>query len=611
MFIQYCISFIFSWRGGNLEFQSTDSDKLATSNTLTTADQSISTAAQIQRWMKGASWYILIPLIFILLFYVTLYYPCNNPSGCPIDLSHQLIGKGGDDFEWFGFMYLTKENILGLHHPFADTNIYRFPSGFGYSYGFDGAFAILVGAILGMIFPLIIAYNITILCIVAANMYISSFYFYKIGNIYAKTAPSLLALKSILAGVLFGLCPYVLTRLIGHLNLAFVPGFAALAWAFLNHFKKIQDQQPINHRDITYYLIAFLLLWIGTPEYVMFGALLLVPCLVVVAILKRKAMMETLGAVFCSKKELESLFVWTITITAITLFLFGGFFMATFSHSISVPWKFSTPVGTKRMILDLLAPKAIFGPLWYKFPLLRNRGLESAFIGLSGIFILLTYPFSKTTRKQTVIFLSIFIYILILISGILPFPQHTPQRFSILFMLLLSVAFMINEHLGQKFTMILLVILLLERCVLSVQVAMPIDLALIPPIENMSGSAIMTAPLTTEVFGSPHNVLPYFTHKKIVGGYFHWSANNPDSQRTMNDPTFGIFRCDGSPPEEKRQILEKMKSLDIRAISVDRIMINNETFDCKPLMQWLDAYVKDKSISLLVKGTRMDIYSLN
>ncbi len=565
--------------------------------------------------LKGASWYFLIPLIFILLFYATLNYHCSTAPECPINLSHQLIGGGGDDFEWFGFMYITKENILGLHHPFADTNIYRYPTGFGYSYGFDGAFAILAGAILGIIFPLIIAYNLTIFLIIAVNIYLSSYYFNKIGKLYSTIPNQLILLKSLLAGIMFGLCPYVLTRLVGHLNLAFVPGFAALAWAFLNHYKKMQERQPINNRDIANYLVAFLLLWLGSPEIIMFGLLLLIPCLVTVTILKWEAAVATSKSIFHSRKELLHLIFWTGIFVSIALYLFGGFFVAAFKHKIFVPWTLSSSIGIRIIALDLLAPKPILGPLWNRFPLLQEQVQsgywESAFIGLSGIFVLLAYFFSKNTWRQKAIVLLPLIYILTIIAGILPIPLHTPQRLVILLMLILSIVFTVNERFKYWSATALLLILLAERCVFSTRVASPIDLALIPPIENIQGQAIMTVPLIWhDVDDSPQDVLPYFTHKKIVGGYFHWSAYNPSSVETINHSDFDIFRCN-KLSRSHDNVLETMKSLGILTISVNKKIGKSWLYNCSAFQKWLEDRIKDKSISLLVEGERLAIYSLN
>ena len=137
-----------------------------------------------------------------------------------INVNSNLIGDGYDNYEFFGFMNLAKENILSFKHPFSQTNTLRYPDGFDFSYGYDGAFAVLTGAFLSMFLGAIIGYNLTIVIILFLNIYLSFYYFKKFGQL--KNHKGGLELKSLLAAIIFGVSPYVFARINGHLNLALV-----------------------------------------------------------------------------------------------------------------------------------------------------------------------------------------------------------------------------------------------------------------------------------------------------------------------------------------------------------------------------------------------------
>ena len=103
---------------------------------------------------------LLIPIIIfltLLVFNLTpvctfRYEKCLEEDSVPFNPFIQVIGDEGDGYEYMGFINLTRENILNLKHPFADTNTLRYPVGFNYSYGFDGALPVLIGSIFSIVF---------------------------------------------------------------------------------------------------------------------------------------------------------------------------------------------------------------------------------------------------------------------------------------------------------------------------------------------------------------------------------------------------------------------------------------------------------------------------
>ena len=90
------------------------------------------------------------------------------------DFSGSIIGDGGDNYEYFSFQYLVKENIADFKYPLAKTDTLRYPVGFDLANSYDGVFSVFTGAFLGLVVPQPVAYNLTIIFILTFH-YFSSF----------------------------------------------------------------------------------------------------------------------------------------------------------------------------------------------------------------------------------------------------------------------------------------------------------------------------------------------------------------------------------------------------------------------------------------------------
>ena len=185
-------------------------------------------------------------------------------------LAHQLI-SGGDTYEWFAFMSVIRDNIIHVRHPFADSTLLAYPVGFKFGFGFDGAYADLVGGNLGLILPMIVSYNLTILVVILTNIILSAYCFYRIALLWSEGSEILLRFKSTIAGIFFGLSPFVIARLNGHLHLAFVASFPLFVFA-LAQFDWQARNKCLSVFDLSLIPLALFVLAIGALEYVVFFA---------------------------------------------------------------------------------------------------------------------------------------------------------------------------------------------------------------------------------------------------------------------------------------------------------------------------------------------------
>lgn len=554
------------------------------------------------RMLISQNKYALLPLIFILLLYVRLGFPCGKKV-CPINLTQQLIGDGGDSYEYFGFMYLTKQNILEFKHPFADTDIFRYPDGFNYSFGFDGAFPNIVGAVLSFVFPLSLSYNITILIILLCNIYLSAFCFRKIG-LLAGRPDDLLSLKSYLAGIMFGLCAYVMSRINGHLNLSFISGFACLGLAMSSVFWKIHTQQNLNSTDISFFPIAFLLLAIGSLEYLAF-AILLLPPLALYLILKRAIFWKELQGVFSNKNERNTVILVSVGCLAIFFYLFFGFIQALLNATIffrsSIPAQFPG----KNFLIDLITPKNYIVPLLQGKKLFDGGIERSYFLGLSWFVLAVEYLFLQKKGFIGGVFITLLLYILFLYSGFLPFPMIFTGRFSLLLILLMAIAFVVHPQFGWKTAAVVVCVMFLEQSFMSFHLTPPLAPAL-AALKNEKGAAIITIPIYPPQTFS--DILPSITGKKVTGGYFHWTANTARANSFITNNQFALLSCKGDRNGKLTSLLPFLREMDVSVLLIDLGAINRYACDMNALFSQIKQLEREKLLQKKFSNKEMEIY---
>jgi len=117
----------------------------------------------------------LIPVL-ILLFYFFVIFLVTFPA--VLHFGSQYIGDGFDNYQFSGYQLAAWDNLSHGKHPFAFTNIWRYPVGFNFGYSFDGTFATLVGAILLPFLGIITAYNLSLILSLLVNLLCSHRFFY-------------------------------------------------------------------------------------------------------------------------------------------------------------------------------------------------------------------------------------------------------------------------------------------------------------------------------------------------------------------------------------------------------------------------------------------------
>lgn len=529
-----------------------------------------------------------------------------------------LIGDGGDNYEFLSFSYIAKENILNGKLPFSDTTILRYPVGFNFHYGMDGVVPVLLGALLSIIFDKVIAYNLTILSLFFVNTWATLFFFTKISELLGNNKNKL---NILLATIMFSLAPYVIARSQGHVNLCFVAGFPI----FLCGLVLILKSKRISLQDIFHLYLGALLIGLGSLQYVIltvYTLTILLPFVIFYLYYsdKLKEFLEKLLTLIKQK------FFWFATLLFLSIFVlsFWGYIQAMFTGDLVKVAHSSKFITISK--LDFLVPNKFMGSVWEKY---NNSGSDMEKVislGLVGTFIALVV-FIKTSRIIKFCFLTLFLIYWMLSFGYLQLPNyHEGARFTLVISLFISIVILLNKTFSsKKYASLMIVLLLVERLFFTIRAEEASMLRSLEYLRQESGTAIITAPLTR--YTSINSAYPVFHNKKVIDGYFHYTANSEESRKYFNHPYLSKFNCNiervekipliNYTEEDYFGFVETTKVLDISHI----LVVKNMRFgtlhwkECLHVQQWLsfikEQSLKTDSLEIIQSDKNFEVWKLN
>ena len=458
-----------------------------------------------------------------------------------INPTTHIIGEGKDSFEFFGFMHIVAHNISTKLYPFSDTNVLRYPDGFSFSYGYDGGFAVLTGGVLGLFLPQVLAYNVTILLILIMNLYLSWIAFSKIGHLYNKTN---IDYRAFVAALIFGYSPFVLARINSHLNLAFVAGLPLLLYSIALIINRYDNNRSLDRQEYLTVFFSLLLISLGSLQYLVilsyvFIALIGITYLIPIYRGYRGVISFFLNDI--SRKAADGIFVFFM----VFLFFYWGYIKAFLSGELETGTILNN-IAEDPTLLDLFVPNSYLGSYYEIFNGSTYSIEKVATIGLIGILLLLICLIS--IRKQRQLFrlsISLFLFYIFFATGSLSLPLYPEGgRFVVFISLLLGLLVMLVDFLkSRKLTMFIIIVLLLERALLTVQTTEVPDFSFISEIRSDIGASVLNIPTTK--FNSMESALPYFYDTNVFGGYFHHTALNKEAEKNINETgLLGKFNCE-------------------------------------------------------------------
>lgn len=483
-------------------------------------------------------------------------------------LAERLIGRPGDSYNFFNDMYIVRENLLHWRHPFAFSDVLRYPVGFWFGGGgFDGALSALVGGVLGFVFQPVLTYNLTILFLALANVSVSAFYFHKMSRASMPSAPDEdHALRACCAGLLFGLSPYVYARFSGHLNLAFIGGFAAFAWAAYVAF--VRHGKPVNgHALLRACAAAILLLAMGSVQYLAIAALFAAP---LVFCVRPRHVRQCWHSLVTDRKQWSATTLQCCLLAAVFLFIFHGYVIAILTHQLQTV----RSGGNNPNVWDFFVPNPYFGSVWSALRLSGSAIGRSVFLGSATIVALGWFLFSSRVRASVQFRVALYLcYVCLLLGGSLRTPfidmfvrTGSHGRYVIGILLIAACVVAASKIFSARVTRVIVVLAILDRLLLAIPMTAPVPVAVLASARTLPGAGALSLPN-----GSfEADLIPTFSGKKLVGGIFKYNADIAATRTFQHTLPLSLFSCSVQKRDQAdyAKAVRKMLDSDIRTVFV-------------------------------------------
>lgn len=468
-------------------------------------------------------------------------------------LGSLFIGDGYDNYQQAGYQALFATLVNSGQYPFSHTDLWRYPVGFDFARGFDSYLGVAGGGLLTLVVGMPLAYNLTLLILLALNGLASFAFFRKL------TQSSWLGAIGMLC---YGFSFYVLARADAHLNLVFIAAVPLAGLSLLT----LKEATTLGKKDFGLFGITIAALLVGSLQYLLMIAFGVIWLGFVLLIFYRKQ--------YASLKQLlnnnkQGLF-WLSTAGLIAfIVLYGAQLSALFSGSFIFFSRSEVLSHATPSLTDFLFPNGYLSFLLFHLgKSTSDASVEKVvFFGWLEILLFVSFFFTGYTKRLKIFLLSL---------GLLPFilslgygqANHAPflpyrfleyvfpfkgiaetGRYFILtsFVMTTAVVLGLKRHFTRySFSTICLVIvgiLILERIPSHFLLAPSLkDQNYIAVVKKLPGKAVLDLPVNP--YYAPYDMLSYYYDKPIVNGYFHWSSDGiPEQSFIGTNSPLGLYTC--------------------------------------------------------------------
>jgi hypothetical protein len=455
----------------------------------------------------------------------------------------QIIGDGGDNYEFYGYMYVAHDNIAHGKYPFTHSTLMRYPGGFDFSYGYDGAFATSTGALLSFIVPLPLAFNLTIVAILWFNLFLSFYFFRKIAHL-VKHSPGQ-NLQYFIAGMLFGWSPFVFARLNGHLNLAVLGGLPILLYFLIKFFRSIWHEQKISFADYLAVGLGFLTVAVGSLQYIVLTVECGIVFLLFALVVMRKpafVWIRRFIKLLTPRKFLIIVAAAFLTIAGFLLFYYG-YAWAILTHNFSTQGVSYADSLYFPSWIDLIVPNSFLGSWWAYLSSSPAEIERVSSFGMVPLLLFIAFVLRLKNKKLIVSIAALIGFFIIVTLSPFHLPLvPEPGRVVVFALLAMTALWTIYEvKINKKILVLILVLLIAEHAFYLIRISPQMPWKAAQVVSSTQGSAVLDVPLSPLSFTG---ALPYLWQKNILDGSFHYPAKNALADRTLTDPQIENFVCD-------------------------------------------------------------------
>lgn len=470
-------------------------------------------------------------------------------------LRTHIIGDGGDNVEYYSYLHIARDNIQQMKYPWAYSDVYRYPYGFDFGLGSDAKAFVLIGGALSTFLSIPVVFNLLVLLIFTVNGFVSYMFFRSLTNSF---------LLGVAGGIMYGFSYFVMTKGMAYINLMQVYGFPLLGIGVL----RIIQQRMILTRDIIVIILALLAIAASSAFY-----FVLLISVVVIALpwLGIWLVINQLDfSISINRILLLGIIIAAFLIGTLLFFpMMKGFMEGkakNFSPHQSYPWAFSLFTNDYyKPFLDtsVLLPRYIQNN--------ESIDLDSGnYMGIVEILLFIGYVFSlRKSRRELfhhILFVSFILFLWLLSLGvggralilpltylkaIPPFSMvNSPNRLFVIYYLMVisGVLLYLREHkISRYFTIIVIILTLLERINMNYPTtgldARGANNKYTQVLKKFSGEGVLILPLPRG-HTSYYNLVPFYSGKKLIDGYFHRFADGPLQNIATDQQELSLFRCE-------------------------------------------------------------------
>jgi len=471
----------------------------------------------------------------VFIFFIGLSIIFTFPS--ILHLNTKIIGDGGDNYLYFGYQNIFASQVKAGQIPFSFSTMVRFPFGFPFYRAYDTFVGVVLGGLVSIFINPITAYNLSVLFLLS----LSAFFSYVLFRYISKKE-----LVGIAGGIIYGFSFYGLGRSNGHIGLLFTAGFPLLFYSLM----RIHDSP--SKKNILYLCSSVLLIAIASFQYLllMFVSLLIgIPVLFLFFPNEGKRLLVNLF------KSLNRAWVFVIPFILFFLVVTGPIIFSYLSGSFvhtdrSAAFKEYSP-----SLSEYVLPNKYLGMLANTVTDKINTNPSSieriSYIGiveiiLFGLFLML---YRKNNQiKKMLLFLFAVPFFLSLgfynsdFNIVLPysylfkyFPfSSIPEtaRFIVLYLIPFTIGIiLLMSTIRSRFVIyFVLILLVFERISFSTRLSsLPYAKEYINKVRSLGNAGVLDIPISYE--NTYQNTLPSYYRRSIVGGTFHWSADDMNTRQ--------------------------------------------------------------------------------
>ncbi len=538
----------------------------------------------------------IIGIFFLLLAIVASRIWTINPLT-------EIVGDGGDKYEYFGYMHLANQNISKMAHPFSYTNTLRYPQGFDFGYGRDGIIIVLFGALLGFIIPLPLAYNFTVIAVLWLNLAVPFFILRQILKLTHARTDSINYI-SFIGAIIEGWSPYLFSRLNGQLNLSLGIGMPILFYTFFRLYLALKNNVRLHASHFIHIALAYLLISFSSAQYLLITVQVSffvgVGFLVWRIIRKKSLSIFTTLVVFIASYSRNIFYAIVVFLTPF-LFFQGSYLKAIFTNQINLDSVKVLNPQIRPTLFDIFIPNAYLGDWWSTLNPTYITIEKLVGFGIIGWLIIVGYLFYEKQKQYLYRIIALFILLFISLLFLKPLFVPEPARIWIVFSFPIIVAISQRIHIQNKMVLLCLIILLLiERSFYAIMTTSPFPINAAKVVKKQPGNAVMHVPLVTSQ--GYHSALSYYWQKPVVDGYFLHIADTPHSNAFLAEGDFAVFNCETSNADlllqfDPNQFIQKLKKNNIFTIVLIKKGQNGDHWhnpECKYVRRAWDILLPDR-----------------